>query len=189
MQTFYVRRRGIAGSANELDRALTRLRDFEDGEPGAPVHWLHSYALREPDGRFGLACLCEAQGVLALHAHAARTGLPADEIVRVGALKAPQGAWPAPVWLLRRRQAWADTGARDAALAGLPAAVWCCYALDEADGGSGHCSLVQAADPRSLAALAGGAGPAAAEVVPVLGRIVFRAASNPDAAPLRAGPP
>ena len=81
MQTFLVRRRAIAASASELDAALMRLRRFEDVAP-APraVRWLHSYALREAQGGFGLACVFQAESAEALLEHARLTRLPADEV-------------------------------------------------------------------------------------------------------------
>lgn len=81
MQTFFVRRRAIAASASELDAALMRLRRFEDVAPlPRAVHWLHSYALREARGGFGLACVLQAESVDALLEHARLTRLPADEV-------------------------------------------------------------------------------------------------------------
>lgn len=81
MQTFLVRRRAVAASASELDAALMRLRRFEDVAP-APraVRWLHSYALREAQGGFGLACVFQAESMEALREHARVTRLPADEV-------------------------------------------------------------------------------------------------------------
>jgi len=81
MQTFLVRRRGIATTASDLDAALTRLRAFEDVAP-APrqVRWLHSYAVREAEGGFGLACVFQADSAAALLEHARLTRLPVDEI-------------------------------------------------------------------------------------------------------------
>ena len=82
MNTYIVRRRGIAAGANELDAAFTRLRAVEEDRRPGPrgARWLHSYVLREPDGRYGLACVLLADGPAALQAHAAATELPADEI-------------------------------------------------------------------------------------------------------------
>lgn len=81
MQIFLVRRRAVAATASELDAALMRLRRFEDVAP-APraVRWLHSYALREAQGGFGLACVFLAESVDALHEHARLTRLAADEV-------------------------------------------------------------------------------------------------------------
>lgn len=83
MNTYIVRRRGIAAGPNELDAAFTRLRAVEEDRALGPrgARWLRSYVLRERDGRYGLACVLLAEGVAALQAHAAATGLPADEIM------------------------------------------------------------------------------------------------------------
>lgn len=76
MNTYLVRRFGIAANASELDAALTRLRTAAMPR----CRTLCAYALREADGRFGLVCVAEADGVRAVREHAACAGLAADEI-------------------------------------------------------------------------------------------------------------
>lgn len=83
MPLFLVRRPGIAGDANELDAALTRLHAFALSRPGQSPQWLHSYAVHEADGRLGLACVFRADDALALRRHAETIGLAAAEIVPV----------------------------------------------------------------------------------------------------------
>jgi hypothetical protein len=47
------------------------------------VSWLHTYAVTEKDGSLGTVCLYQAVDPEALRKHAARVGMPADEIVPV----------------------------------------------------------------------------------------------------------
>jgi len=184
MQTHLVRRRGIAASASELDAALTRLRSFEE-EPGAlQVRWLHSYALREADGRFGLACVLQADGVSALRRHAELTRLRAEEIVPVTAQLQLRPFAPTLVYLIRRRRAWATRAEldRSAALARrlgdekmAQQLIWLrSYLLREDDGSFGTACLFQSVGPEVLVEHAQRVGMPADEVTPVLGRIVFR---------------
>lgn len=79
MQTYLLRRRAVAATANELDAILMRLHSCE--QQAAPtVAWLHSYVLREPDGRFGTCCLVQAIDLKALTDHAACVGIAAPDI-------------------------------------------------------------------------------------------------------------
>jgi hypothetical protein len=80
MQTYLVRRPVVAATANELDAILMRLRSCEEQASSPGVAWLHSYVLREPDGRFGTCCLCRAIDREALTDHAARVGIVAIDI-------------------------------------------------------------------------------------------------------------
>ena len=189
MNLYCLRRRGIAVGANALDTALTRLRAFEDA-PRLPVRWLHSYALREADGRFGLACVFEAEHVEALREHALATGLPAEEIVQVLGRPAARGFTPPRAHLVRRRRGWPNAleYAQSLADAGLIAAdarlarrlSWLhSYTVREDDGSLGSFCLYQAADASALVDHAERAGLPATEITPVLGRIVFREADPP----------
>ena len=83
MQTYLVRRRAVAATANELDAILMRLRSCEEQASSPRVAWLHSYVLREPDGRFGTCCLCQAIDQEALADHAACVGIAASDITPV----------------------------------------------------------------------------------------------------------
>jgi hypothetical protein len=47
------------------------------------VSWLRTYAVRENDGSLGTVCLYQSVDAWALTEHAARTGMPADEITPV----------------------------------------------------------------------------------------------------------
>lgn len=185
MQTYFVRRPGIAADARELNAALTRLRSFEEQPPGVPARWLHSYALREADGRFGLACLFEADDVAALARHAESIRLPAAEIVPVTRTHAIRALAPTLVFLVRRRNAWQtatdlDCGAiawRRAAERQMADRVsWLrSYTVREDDGTLGSVCLYQSVDAQALLEHAARVGMPADEIAPVIGRIVFRA--------------
>jgi hypothetical protein len=185
MQTYFVRRPGIAAGARELDAALTRLRSFEEKPSGLPARWLHSYALREEDGRFGLACLFEAEGVPALLRHAESIRLPATEILPVTGTQVVRAFAPTLVFLIRRRNAW-QTAAdldRSAAAAHRVGAEemadlvsWLrSYSVREDDGTLGSVCLYQSVDAQALLEHAARVGIPAREITPVIGRIVFRA--------------
>lgn len=190
MHTYVVRRTGIAAHAAELEAALMRLRSAETQALAPQARWLRSYALCEPDGRFGLACVFAATGVPALQRHAARCHLPAQEIVPVAGLLQEQAFAPTRVYLIRRRGAWpagTDLG-RGGAVAGRMAAgiagqvSWLhSYVVHEDDGSLGSVCLYQGIDAAALGRHAARAGMPAGEVLPVLGRIVFR-----DSAPVAA---
>lgn len=187
MNTYFVRRRGIAGGANELDAALLRLRSFEEGpRPGERrSRWLMSYALREADGTLGLACVFAADDLQALRAHALAVRLPAGDVARAISTRSAIAFDPANVYLVRRRHEGRDAAGLDRALvtasrladADIAAPVrWqCSYALQEADGRLGSACLYWAAHPRALIAHAIRAGLPAGEITPVLGRVVFHA--------------
>lgn len=196
MQLHVVRRAGIARSAAELDAALLRLRSFEEAQHALPASWLHSYALREPDGRFGLACVLQAEGAADLVEHARRCQLPAHEVLPVAVMQVERAFAPTFVHLVRRRRAWAtpaefDRGvaaARHVAEDEMPREVsWLrSYTVREADGGLGSVCLYQGVDAEALARHARRAGLPADEVLPVLGRVVFREAQRERAVPLGA---
>lgn len=184
MQTYVVRRRGIAAGASDLDAALTRLRSVEEQSSTLPARWLHSYALREPDGRFGLACVFEADSAQTLRRHAELTRLAAEEILPVTATHAVRPFAPTLVYLIRRRnlaQSAVDLERSIAALRRVaeeePAreVTWLrTYAVREDDGTLGTVCLYQSVDAHALREHARRAGVPADEITPVIGRIAYR---------------
>jgi DNA-binding CsgD family transcriptional regulator len=50
------------------------------------VRWVRSYVLAEPDGRVGTVCHYRASGPDAIRDHAARVGIPVDDIIEVADL-------------------------------------------------------------------------------------------------------
>jgi len=198
MQTHVVYRPGIAASAAEFDAALMRLRSFEEQAPMLPARWLHSYALREADGRFGLACVFEADSVPALERHAARIGLPAAEILPVTATVQVRSFAPTRVYLIRRRSFWPGAAELDRSAA-LSRRIgdeemarevsWLhSYAVRESDGTLGTVCLYQAVSPAALRDHARRCAMPADEIVPVLGRIVYRDDPRPQPPPSGAVP-
>lgn len=184
MQTYFVRRPGIASTGSELAAALTRLRAFEEESSALNARWMHSYALREADGRFGLACVYEADSVQTLMLHAARTRLRAEEILPVAATVFMRPFAPALVYLIRRRNfcktptdlersAAVSRRIGDEEMAGDVR--WLrTYAVKEDDGTLGTVCIYQAVDSDALRQDAARVGIPADEIIPVLGRVVFR---------------
>lgn len=183
MQTYVVLRPGIASNAAELDTALTRLRAFEDESSALNARWMHSYALRA-DGRFGLACVFQADSVQTLMRHAARTRVRAQEILPVATTVFVRRFAPTMVYLIRRRNFWKTAAELEKSAAVLRsvgeeemarAVSWLrTYAVKESDGTLGTVCIYQAVDSDALRQHAARVGMPADEIVPILGRIVFR---------------
>lgn len=188
MQTYVLRRRGIAAGANELDAAFTRLRAFDDGPAAAAPallgRWLHSCALREADGRLGLLCVFQAADGDVLRRHAELTRLPAEEVLPVAATLLLRAFAPARVFLVRRRGFWrsATELERSAAVARRIAdeemATRVCwlhsYVVRESDGALGSVCFFQGLDAQALREHAARAGLPVDEITPVMGRVPGR---------------
>jgi hypothetical protein len=80
---YLVRRRGAWSSAAALASTAATARRVGDDEMASVVSWLRSYIVREDDGALGTICIYQATSPAALREHAARVGMPADEIVPV----------------------------------------------------------------------------------------------------------
>ena len=197
MNMYLVRRLGVAANASELDSALMRLRGSAD-RPAPRCRVLCSYALRESDGRLGLACLVESPGVLDVHQHAWASTLPIDEVVRVTATRVERPFAPALMYLVRRRSGWADRAAFERSVVAArrecagrlgQRATWIhSHAVLERDGRLGSCCFYQAVSADALREHARRAGLPAHAIVAVLGRVVFEPAAAsppPVAAPSR----
>lgn len=191
MPIYLLRRRGIATGANGLDAALTRLREFEETPSALQARWLHSYALREDDGRFGLACVFQADEARTLRRHSELTRLPAEEILPVTSTPETRRFAPTMVYLIRRRSAWSTAAdldlsaelARRAAEEEMSRQVsWLrSYVVREDDGALGALCIYQAVDAEALREHAARVGMPADEITPVIGRVVFRAHPQPTA--------
>ena len=83
MDTYVIFRRGAWDSAQELEEAAARSSKVGDEEMSQDIRWIRSYVLSEPDGRVGTVCIYQASSPEAIRDHAARAGLPADEIIAV----------------------------------------------------------------------------------------------------------
>lgn len=198
MHTYVVHRPGIATSAAGLDAALARLRSFEELPPTLPARCLRSYAFRETDGRFGLTCVFEADNVATLEWHAALTKLSTAEILPVVATVRARSFAPTMVYLVRRPNCWPGMAEfdRSAALSRrieeeemARKVTWLrSYVVREPDRTLGTVCLYQAVSPEALREHARRCEMPADEIVPVLGRIVFREEPEPEAAPSGAVP-
>lgn len=198
MQTYLVRRPGIAADASELGAALDRLRAFEEQSHSLPARWLRSYALREADGRFGLACVFQSGSVHTLERHAELTQVAAQDILPVTATVPVRPLAFTMVYLIRRRHCWknaANLDARDALSrrvgdAQAPREVsWLrSYTVQEHDGTLGTVCIYQAVSPEALRRHATRVGLPADEIAPVIGRIVYRDDANEQPAPAAAVP-
>ena len=188
MQDYLVRYPGAARDAKELDAALVRIRGFEDSSPALSARWLHGYAMREPDGAFGLACVFRADGPGTLGRHAEVTRLPPAEILPIVRAWVIRRFAPTMVYLVRRRAAWTNSGALERAVESARRVAdqemasrvsWLCsYAVRERDGSLGTACLYRAVDPDALRRHAERAGIPADDIAPVIGRIVHRAGAE-----------
>jgi hypothetical protein len=79
VNTYVILRRGGWRSPRDLQAAAARSR----AELGSDLRWLRSYVMEEEDGALGTVCIYEATSPETIRDHASRSGLPADEIVRV----------------------------------------------------------------------------------------------------------
>lgn len=189
MQTYIVRRPAVAAGAAALEAALDRLRALADFGTGLCAHWQQAYVLREGDTGFGLLCVVAADGLSAVHEHAALARLPAQEVLPVTALHAGRPFARTLVHLVRRRSCWGEPEGVEAALVQAREHAerrqprethWLCsHVVREADGRLGSFCLYQAIDAAALRAHAAEAGLPADEIVPVFGRIVLRDSAVP----------
>ena len=83
MDTYVILRRGAWGSPGELEQIAARSKQIGDEEMGDDIRWLRSYVIDEPDGRLGTVCIYQASSPEAIRDHAARVGMPADEVIAV----------------------------------------------------------------------------------------------------------
>ena len=83
MEQYVILRRGGWGSPAQLGRAGARSKQVVDEEMSDEVQWVRSYVLDEGGASVGMVCIYEATGPEAIRRHAARAGMPIDEIIRV----------------------------------------------------------------------------------------------------------
>ncbi|HEX8205442.1 MAG TPA: DUF4242 domain-containing protein [Solirubrobacteraceae bacterium] len=83
MQLYVIRRRNAWKSPEELEAAAARSRQVGDEEMSADIRWIRSYVVQEDDGNLGTVCIYQSTSPEAIRAHAARVGMPADEITPV----------------------------------------------------------------------------------------------------------
>jgi hypothetical protein len=82
MELYTIIRRGGWRTGAELEAAAARSTTTGEQMAGE-VRWLRSYVLDEGGGALGTVCIYEATGPEAIREHAARAGLPVDEVVPI----------------------------------------------------------------------------------------------------------
>lgn len=83
MQTFVIRRISNWKNADELEAAASRSAKVGNQEMPGRVRWIRSYVVREADGRLGTVCIYQAADVEAVHEHARRTRIQADDVLPI----------------------------------------------------------------------------------------------------------
>jgi Nickel responsive protein SCO4226-like len=85
LKMYAIRRRSGWATVDELREAGERSATVGDTEMASDIRWIRSYVVAEADGRLGTVCVYQASSSEKIREHAARAGLPADEIIEVGA--------------------------------------------------------------------------------------------------------
>jgi hypothetical protein len=85
MDLYMIRRPSAWADQAELEITAATLARIGNEDMPDKVRWIRSYVLKEPDGRLGTACIYEAVDEDALREHARCVGMPADDIVPIGA--------------------------------------------------------------------------------------------------------
>ena len=83
MDLYVILRRGGWRTGAELEAAAARSTVVGDEQMAQDVRWIRSYVLDEGGGALGTVCIYEATSPEAIREHAARAGLPADEVIPV----------------------------------------------------------------------------------------------------------
>jgi Protein of unknown function (DUF4242) len=83
METFVILRRSGWRSPDELGEAAERSTRVGDDEMSEDIRWIRSYVLEEGGGSVGTVCIYQATSAEKIREHAARAGLPVDEIIKV----------------------------------------------------------------------------------------------------------
>ena len=83
MKLYAIRRRDGWTTPEELQAAAGRSKQIGDEEMSADVRWIRSYVVQEQDGGLGTVCIYQASSPEKIREHAARVGMPADEIEEV----------------------------------------------------------------------------------------------------------
>lgn len=85
MQLYMIRRSSAWADQAELERTATVSARVGNEDTPDKVRWIRSYVVNEPDGRLGSCCIYEAVDAEALREHARCVGMPADEVLPIGA--------------------------------------------------------------------------------------------------------
>jgi Nickel responsive protein SCO4226-like len=82
MNLYVILRRNGWRTAADLQEAGARSAAEGDQMPD-DIRWIRSYVLDEQNGGVGTVCIYQASSPEAIREHAARSGLPVDEIIEV----------------------------------------------------------------------------------------------------------
>jgi hypothetical protein len=82
MNTYVILRRNFWDSVEALEKSASISARIGSEEMADDVKWIRSYVTEE-DGRLGTVCIYQATSLEAIHEHARRVGMPADEVFRV----------------------------------------------------------------------------------------------------------
>jgi thiamine biosynthesis protein ThiC len=85
MKLYVIRRRNGWKNGKELEAAAAKSRRIGDEDMPGDIRWIRSYVVNEADGSLGTVCIYQASSPEAIRDHAARVGMPADEITPVEA--------------------------------------------------------------------------------------------------------
>ncbi|RWM81518.1 MAG: DUF4242 domain-containing protein [Mesorhizobium sp.] len=80
MQLYAIRRSSGWADSKELEATAAKSAHIGDSEMPDRVRWIRSYVVAEQDGRLGTICIYEARDEASIRDHAARVGMPGDEI-------------------------------------------------------------------------------------------------------------
>jgi hypothetical protein len=83
MNLYVILRRNGWTTGEDLQAAAARSTQVGNEEMPNDIRWIRSYVLDEGDGAVGTVCIYQATGPEAIREHAARAGLPIDEIIPV----------------------------------------------------------------------------------------------------------
>lgn len=83
MNQYMIRRRTAWASPAELEAAAQRSTELAETEFPDSIRWIRSYVVQEDGGRLGSVCIYEASDSEAVNEHAARVGMPADEVLAI----------------------------------------------------------------------------------------------------------
>ncbi|MGK2955120.1 MAG: nickel-binding protein [Solirubrobacterales bacterium] len=83
MDMFMIRRREAWKTPAELEAAAARSTAVADEEFPGSISWIRSYVVEELNGDLGTVCIYQASDVEAVRDHAAKVGMPADEVLTV----------------------------------------------------------------------------------------------------------
>ena len=82
MDLYVILRRNEWATPEALEAAAARSAT-EGDKPGSGVRWIRSYVIEEESGELGTVCIYEGESPEAIRAHAAASGMGADEVIRV----------------------------------------------------------------------------------------------------------